>query len=200
MNPLAADPAGDPGSYNVFNGALGKFDDAYNVFLYAAHNGGAMDMNDADFIGSQTSIDHAQSLGVTGAEQYFLNFGLGDLKGYFGIFPAADSADSAAAAPAAGGFDFNSLLTGEVHGLNSLFGMRRYLAGISPDDIIPGPERSRSTLSTRRTPTRIFDTLVFGFNPANVTPDPGSYDVLNGALGEFANAFNVEFYSLLNAR
>ncbi|MDT5278562.1 MAG: hypothetical protein QOG95_5494, partial [Mycobacterium sp.] len=42
------------------------------------------------------------------------------------------------------------------------------------------------------------DTLLFGFNPASVSGDPGAYDVLNGSLGEFLNAFNVEDYSLLN--
>jgi hypothetical protein len=84
--PADAPNVTDPGQLTIldyeFNGALGKFDDAYNVFLYAAQNNGAMDMNDADFIGSQSSIDHAQSLGVTGAEQYFFNFGVGDLEGY----------------------------------------------------------------------------------------------------------------------
>ncbi len=41
------------------------------------------------------------------------------------------------------------------------------------------------------------ESLVFGVRPAPVG-DPGSYDLMNGALGEFFNASNVELYSLLN--
>lgn len=41
-----------------------------------------------------------------------------------------------------------------------------------------------------------FNDLVTG--AAGPSSDPGSYDVLNGALTEFYNAFNVEDYSLLN--
>jgi hypothetical protein len=84
LNPAVAGPAGDPGSYELFNGALGKFDDAFNIELYALENGGAIDPNAADFIGSASSI--ATGLGektATDAAEYFLNFGLGDLAGYF---------------------------------------------------------------------------------------------------------------------
>jgi hypothetical protein len=42
-----------------------------------------------------------------------------------------------------------------------------------------------------------FDSLVFG--AAGPSVDPGSYDVLNGALSEFLNASNVEDFSLLNS-
>jgi hypothetical protein len=43
------------------------------------------------------------------------------------------------------------------------------------------------------------DYLLYGLNPiANASPDPGSYDVLNGALTEWSDAYNVELYSLLN--
>jgi hypothetical protein len=84
VNPIAAGPASDPGSFEVFNGALGKFDDALNVELYALENNGAIDPNDADFIGSASSIDHAQGLATaTDAAEYFYNFGIGDLSGFF---------------------------------------------------------------------------------------------------------------------
>jgi hypothetical protein len=90
VNPLEAGPVSDPGSYEVFNGALGKFDDAFNVELYALENSGALDPNAADFIGSASSIDHALGLAnATDAAEYFFNFGLGDLEGFLGIFPAA---------------------------------------------------------------------------------------------------------------
>ncbi|MFZ0714548.1 MAG: hypothetical protein WAN02_10135, partial [Mycobacterium sp.] len=47
--------------------------------------------------------------------------------------------------------------------------------------------------------TTAFDYLIYGLNPAdNLATDPGSYNVLNGALTEFYDASNVELYSLLN--
>jgi hypothetical protein len=40
---------------------------------------------------------------------------------------------------------------------------------------------------------------LYGLNPAdNLATDPGSYNVFNGALTEFSDAYNVELYSLLN--
>ena len=38
----------------------------------------------ADFIGSESSIDHALGLAnATDAAEYFYNFGVGDLSGFF---------------------------------------------------------------------------------------------------------------------
>jgi hypothetical protein len=87
VDPLEAGPASDPGSYNVFNGALTELYDAYNVELYALLNNGAM-MSDAvgatDLIGSSTTIDNALDMAtVQDAATYFFNFGLGDLQGFF---------------------------------------------------------------------------------------------------------------------
>jgi hypothetical protein len=87
LDPSAAGLASDPGSYNVLNGAVVEFDDAANVELYALENNGAL-MPDsvaaADLIGSSTNIDNALDTGnATGAAEYFFNFGLGDLQGYF---------------------------------------------------------------------------------------------------------------------
>jgi hypothetical protein len=84
VNPAVAGPASDPGSYNVFNGALTEFSDAYNVEAYSLANGGALDTTAADFIGSAGSI--ATGLGeanATDAADYFYNFGIGDLSGFF---------------------------------------------------------------------------------------------------------------------
>jgi hypothetical protein len=195
INPAEAGPASDPGSFEILNGAVGKFDDAYNVLLYAAENGGAIDMNDADFIGSASSIDHAQGLATaTDAAQYFFNFGVGDLEGYLGIFPSA--AASAAADPAAV-VPITSTISSEITSLNGLFGLDATLAGVS-GDVVPGtPPLPFDTIDPADT-NSFFDTLVFGLNPANIAGDPGSYSVLNGALTEFDNAYNVELFSLLN--
>jgi hypothetical protein len=89
VDPLEAGPASDPGSYNVFNGALTEFSDAYNVELYALLNNGAL-MPDAtaatDLFGSATTIDNALDLGTASqAADFFFNFGLGDLSGFFDV-------------------------------------------------------------------------------------------------------------------
>jgi hypothetical protein len=86
VDPAVAGPSSDPGAYDVFNGALGKFDDALYVELYALENNGALDPNAADFIGSASSISDALGqANVTDAAEYFFNFGLGDLQGFFDI-------------------------------------------------------------------------------------------------------------------
>ena len=36
---------------------------------------------------------------------------------------------------------------------------------------------------------------MYGFNPDNLSSDPGAYDVFNGALGEFDAALNVGLYA-----
>ena len=43
-----------------------------------------------------------------------------------------------------------------------------------------------------------FDDLLYGFNPANLTSDPGAYDVFNGALTKFDDALNFGVYALEN--
>jgi hypothetical protein len=108
---------------------------------------------------------------------------------------ATPAAATAAADPAA--TDISSTLTGEANSLNGIFGLDAAVAGINPDDIAPGTGvLPFDTISTADT-NSLFDTLVFG--AAGPSPDPGSYDVFNGALGEFDNAYNVELFSLLNS-
>jgi len=109
---------------------------------------------------------------------------------------ATPAAATAAADPAAN--DIGSTITTEINSLNGIFGSDVALSGIPSSDIVQGsgafPWDTILTANTNAT----FDDLVFGFNPDNVTGDPGAYDVLNGSLTEFANAYNVELYSLLN--
>jgi hypothetical protein len=121
VDPSAAGLSSDPGSYDVLNGALGKFDDAFNVELYALENNGALDPNTGDFIGSMSSIDAALATGnPTGAAEYFLNFGLGDLQGYFD--------PSSGASPLS---DLGSL--GSLGDLGSLGGLGDGLTGLLGD-------------------------------------------------------------------
>jgi hypothetical protein len=85
VNPALAGVASDPGSYNVLNGALTEFSDAYNVEYAALLNGGALDTNVADYIGSAHEISTALGTdSVTGAFTTFLDAALGDLAGFAG--------------------------------------------------------------------------------------------------------------------
>jgi hypothetical protein len=89
VDPTAAGLASDPGSYNVFNGALTEFSDATNVELYSLLNNGDLISGASaasDLFGSPSEI--ATALGtdsVTGAASDFFNAGLGDLAGFFDI-------------------------------------------------------------------------------------------------------------------
>jgi hypothetical protein len=86
LNPIAAGIAGDPGSYNVFNGALTEFSDAYNVELYSLLNPDAAinTIPADDLFGSATTIADALGTGTaTGAITEFLTVGFGDLSAFF---------------------------------------------------------------------------------------------------------------------
>jgi hypothetical protein len=95
VNPIAAGLASDPGAYNVFNGALTEFSDAYNIELYSLLNPTlAIDtIPAADLIGSSETIADAFGNGTTASDvaTYFFEFGANDLAGYLDLpafFPA----------------------------------------------------------------------------------------------------------------
>jgi hypothetical protein len=81
VSPITAGLASDPGSYNVLNGAEAKFDDAYNVLYSALLNNGALDTNAADYIGNLPTGFASDT--PAQAFEYFYNFGIGDLSGFF---------------------------------------------------------------------------------------------------------------------
>jgi hypothetical protein len=83
VDPTKAGLAGDPGSFNLLNGAEARFDDAYNVELYALENNGALDPNAADFIGSLPAGFAGDT--VTQAFDSFWNSGIGDLSGFLQV-------------------------------------------------------------------------------------------------------------------
>ncbi len=190
-NPILAGISSDTGPYSEFNGALVQFDNAYNVAVYAAANGGVLDTNQGDYI-ENNALNHALTLGSpTAAENYLINFGLGDLKGYDAIFSPN----------ATGPGDILPTEANEIVQLNNIFELDGKLAGVY-GDIVPhtaaGTNVGFDTIPTTDL-NATFNDLVTGLNPASVSGDPGSYDVLNGSLTEFFNAFNVEDYALLNA-
>ena len=96
VDPLKAGLATDPGAYNVFNGALTEWADAYNIELYSLLNpSAAIDtIPAADLIGSTETIQDAFANGtgsVSDVATYFYEFGANDLSGYLDLpafFPA----------------------------------------------------------------------------------------------------------------
>jgi len=80
VNPIAAGIPNDPGSYEVFNGALTKFDDATNVLLYAAENKDAL-IPAGDLFGNHITDASAGGTDAS-AFEYFYNFAIGDLSGF----------------------------------------------------------------------------------------------------------------------
>ena len=191
-NPILAGISSDTGPYSEFNGALSQFFNAYDVALYASENNGALDTNTGDYI-ENNALNHALTLGTpTAAENYLLGFGQGDLQGYDAIFAPA----STTVAPT----DIDPTISNEIVQLNNLFELDGKLAGVYGDIVpninsIPGNYVGFDTIPVNDLNTG-FTSLVFG--AAGASGDPGSYDVFNGAVGEFFNASNVELYSLLN--
>jgi hypothetical protein len=108
-----------------------------------------------------------------------------------------------ALAPQAAADDLTSTVDSEITSLNALFTSEATLAGDSSDIIQPTAGQPFDTISLTEapdsgTPTTL-DYELYGLNPiANAASDPGAYNVLNGALVEFDDAYNVELYSLLN--
>jgi hypothetical protein len=83
VDPTKAGLAGDPGSFNLLNGAEARFDDAFNVEAYGLLNNGAIDPNAADFIGSLPAGFAGDT--VTQAFDAFYNNAIGDLSGFFQV-------------------------------------------------------------------------------------------------------------------
>jgi hypothetical protein len=188
-NPILAGISGDTGPFSEFNGALSQFFNAYDVGLYASENNGALDLNTGDYI-ENNALNHALTLGTpTAAENYLINFGLGDLKGYDAIF----------APNATGAGDILPTESNEIVQLNNIFELYGKLAGdfgdIAPHTAV-GTNVGFDTIAPADLNSSL-ESLVFG--AAGSSADPGSYDVMNGSLVELFNAINVEDYALLNA-
>ena len=113
---------------------------------------------------------------------------------------ASPAAATAAADPAAN--DITSTVSSEVASLNSMFQADVALAGLPATDYTAGAQGFDTILPVDVTTVEqnaTFDDLVYGFNPDNLTNDPGAYDVLNGALSKFDDALNFGLYALENS-
>src|ERR1700744_4193976 len=97
-----------------------------------------------------------------------------------------------------------SILDSEISSLNSLFAIDTSIASVPQADLVTGTNEFTTIASgdmsaVEGNGSTLFDELVYGFNPKNLPPDPGSYDVLNGALTKFDDAINVGIYALENS-
>jgi hypothetical protein len=196
VNPIEAGISSGSGAYNVFNGAAIQFADSFNATLYGLVNPNEVTPTDI-FIGSGSNV--AAALASDNPAIWFYDRGIDDLSGYFQQdlsflqIPFGDAAPGATDP-----VDLSSTFTAEIEGLNSLFGAAADAANLS-DKVIDGTGVLPWDTIAASDTTDFFNTLVFGFNPDNVTDGPiGAYDVFNGALTEFANAYNVGLFALLN--
>jgi hypothetical protein len=112
-----------------------------------------------------------------------------------------------ALAPIASADDLTSTISSEESALNGIFQLEASFAGVpsgdyfAPVDGFDGIKLADVAHDAPATaPFTTLDYELFGVNPAlaGVTSDPGSLDLFNGALAEFANAYNIELYSMLN--
>jgi hypothetical protein len=100
--------------------------------------------------------------------------------------------------------DITSVLDSEITSLNSLFSGEATLAGDSADITGGTTAGSYETVplgdapDTGTTPTTLGELLYGVDSIEQAGSSPGSYDLFNGASGEFFNALNVELYSLEN--
>jgi hypothetical protein len=100
--------------------------------------------------------------------------------------------------------DFSSILAGEVQSMNWLFGAQASQAGVDEGVIIPGDPTAENPLSFSTISAEdlqantAFAALLFGPNwEDEMSTDPGSYSLFNGALTQFYDANNVLLYALM---
>lgn len=94
-------------------------------------------------------------------------------------------------------FDFSDVTQHEISSMNFLFQTEAALSGVDSDDII-SHTGSFDTIDPGNV-NNTFASLLYGLNPAdNISSDPGSYSLFNGATIQFHDAFNVLLYAGMN--
>lgn len=126
--------------------------------------------------------------------------------GSFAAGAALALAPMAAAAPVDPA-DFSSILVGEVQSMNWLFGAQATLAGVADGVITAGDPTAANPLSfstisaadLQLPANEGFASLLFGSNWADeMSSDPGSYNLFNGALVQFTDGNNVLLYAMMS--
>lgn len=129
--------------------------------------------------------------------------------GIIGSFAAGAAfalAPLAAAAPDDTAPDFSNILLGQVQSLNWLFGTQATLSSFDTDLINEGHPTAADPLQfdtvskadLLATDGNAFAAMLFGPNwEHEISSDPGSYSVFNGALTQFYDASNVLTYAFM---
>jgi hypothetical protein len=182
-NNSTADVGGD--ATHLGNGNIGIVSDPFGTAADSANAGSsATTSGNSDL--AEVLLTHGNASATGGNNLY-------DILSSFGNF---HSASLPAAADAASVVPITSTVSSEIASLNSIFEGDAALASVPATDIIH-TAGSFDTISPDNL-TNTFSSLVFGLNPENISTDPGAYDVFNGALTEFYDAYNVGLYALLN--
>ena len=107
-------------------------------------------------------------------------------------------------APLASADDLTTAVDSEISTMNSIFVSDVAISGgPASGEIITHGANTFDTTTLQYAPDSgtptLLDYEVYGINPiSSAVPDPGSYNVLDGALAEFADAYNLDLYSLAN--
>ena len=100
--------------------------------------------------------------------------------------------------------DLTSAVSSEIASLNSTFTSDATLFGVGSDLIAPTAGQPFETISLLGAPDSApfnsFDYFLYGLDPAaNAKDDPGAYELFNGALTRFDDAYNFGLYALENS-
>lgn len=117
----------------------------------------------------------------------------------FALAPLAAAEDDAPVAP-----DFSNILLGQVQSMNWLFGSQATASGVDSDLITAGDPTAENPLSFSTisaddlAANAGFAAMLFGPNwETEMSSDPGSYSLFNGALTQFYDASNVLTYAMM---
>ncbi|KLO27871.1 hypothetical protein ABW16_14965 [Mycolicibacter heraklionensis] len=120
--------------------------------------------------------------------------------GVLGSFAAGTALALAplAAADDSTGFDFSSVLASEIQSMNFLFESQATLAGVG-DKVIDASEANPFLTINQDDVNAAFGMMLYGVNwEDEISSDPGSYSLLNGALTQFIDGNNVLLFAILN--
>lgn len=124
--------------------------------------------------------------------------------GSFAAGAALALAPMAAAEDPATPPDFSNILVGQVQSMNWLFEAQAAMTGVDADFITKGdptlidPLSFSSISGTHLAANEAFASLLYGTNwETEMSSDPGSFSLFNGAMVQFNDANNVLMYALM---
>jgi len=180
-------------NYTTDGAGVSATDGNYNYALVDGTNNSTASAGTGNNDLAEVLFTHGDASAQGGSNLYDIITPLGE-----STTPAAATAASDPAAD-----DLSSTLSAEISSLNTIFQGDVAAAGGSASDYTANAQgfdvinpSEISSVQGSATDLTSFDYLVYGLNPAsNLATDPGSYNVLNGALVEFDDAYNSLLYA-----